>query len=110
MQESSYSMGATGVKCGVSLTTGEKDCVAVDFGIAQINEKTIQRYGFDQNKLMTDLTYSVDAAAVVLSDFKKGFKKKEPDTWYCRYNAGTRSMEKIQKACDKYMTLVARHM
>ncbi len=102
-------MGAKGIKCGISLTTGEKDCVAVDFGIGQINQETIKRYGFDQKKLMNDLTYSIDASAKVLAYFKR-YKKSEPETWYCRYNAGTRSMDKIQTACSKYMTLVARHM
>lgn len=109
MQESSYKMGAKGIKCGVSLTTGEKDCVAVDFGIGQINYKTIKGYKLDQKKLMTDMTYSVDSAARVLADFKR-FQKSEPNTWYCRYNAGTRDLATIQKPCHKYIQLVARHM
>lgn len=103
-------MGAKGVKCGISLTTGEKDCVAVDFGISQINEKTIKRYGFDQKKIMTDLTYSVDAAAVVLADFKKAHKKNEPETWWARYNCGSRSLDKIKNVCLQYQMKVARYM
>lgn len=109
MQESSYKMGAKGVKCGISLTTGEKDCVAVDFGISQINIKTINRYGFDQKKIMTDLTYSVDAAAKVLSDFKKSHKN-EPNTWWTRYNCGSRSLDKIKNVCQQYQIKVARWM
>lgn len=109
MQESSYRMGAKGIKCGISLTTGQKDCVAVDFGIGQINYKTIKNYKLDKKRLMIDITYSIDAAAKVLADFKR-FKKSEPDTWYCRYNAGTGNMSKIEKPCNKYVQLVARHM
>lgn len=109
MQESSYKIGAKGIHCGVSVSTGEQDCVAVDFGIGQINYKTIKNFNFDQKKLLSDMTYSVEAAAIVLADFKR-FQKKEPNTWYCRYNVGTRGLDRIRPACQKYIILVARHM
>lgn len=108
MQESSYKLNATGIKCGISITTGEKDCVAIDFGIGQINHKTIKDYNFDQKKLMTDVVYSIDASAKVLSHFKR-FQKSEPN-WYCRYNVGTGGLDRIGPACQTYTKLVARHM
>lgn len=109
MQESSYKLNTKGVKCGVSIYTGEKDCIAIDFGIGQINHKTIKSHGFDRQKLMSDLEYSVEAAAKVLSDFKS-FKKSEPDMWWTRYNCGTRPMSKVGDICKTYYKLVARHM
>lgn len=109
MQESAYKMGAKGIRCGISITTGLKDCVAIDFGIGQINHTTIKGYKFNQKKLMTDLEYSVEAAAIVLSSFKP-FEKKEPKTWVCRYNVGTRDLAKVKTPCQNYLKLVARHM
>lgn len=96
------------LKCGISITTGEKDCVAVDFGIGQINHKTIKRYKFDKVKLMTDLTYSVEAAAVVLADFKKMFKN-DKDFW-TRYNAGVKNTPIVIKNRAIYKNLVARYL
>lgn len=80
-----------------------------DYGIAQINHKTIDRYGFDKERLLTDLEYSVKAGAIVLADLKKGFAHKEEDYW-CRYNAGTAHKEIIEERCDEYKRLVARFM
>lgn len=81
----------------------------LDYGVAQINHKTIERYGFDKQKLLTDLEYSVKAGAIVLSDFKKKYGDKEKD-WYCRYNAGTNSLNKIQDKCDLYIKKVKKYL
>lgn len=64
--------------------------ISKDYGIGQINIRTIQAFGFDQEKLLNDLEYSVEAAAIVLSDFKKRHGKNEPNFW-SRYNSGTPS-------------------
>ena len=90
------------------MTTGEKDCVAVDFGIGQINQKTIKSFNFDQKKLLSDLTYSVEAAAVVLADFKRMFPK-DPQFW-TRYNAGVKNTPIVKKNREVYRQLVARYM
>ncbi len=103
MQESSYKISAKNFRCGVSITTGKQDCVAVDFGIGQINQKTIKSFNFDKNKILSDLEYSVEASAKVLADFKRMYGHKEVDYW-TRYNAGKRSKREI------YKNLVARHM
>jgi hypothetical protein len=103
MQESGYKIAAKNVKCGTSITSGERDCVIVDFGIGQINHKTIETFKFDKRKLLSDLTYSVEAAALVLADFKRMYGHKEQDYW-TRYNSGNRSKREV------YKSLVARYM
>lgn len=96
MQESSYRLSAKNPECG-------------DYGIGQINHKTIKSLNLDEKKLLSDLTYSVEAAAIVLSHFKR-YQKREPDTWYCRYNVGTAGRDRIRTACQTYVTMVARYM
>ena len=92
-QESMYKLDAT--NCW--------DNVCHDYGIAQINKKTIKAFNFDKKKLLTDLEYSVKAGAVVLADFKRMYGKKETDFW-TRYNASC--PEKRQK----YKQLVTRYL
>lgn len=103
MQESSYNISAKGLKCGISITTGEKDCVAVDYGIGQINHKTIKSFKFDEKKLLSNLDYSVEASAIVLADFKRMYGHKEDEYW-TRYNASNSEKRQV------YKTLVARYM
>ena len=86
----------------MSITTGKQDCVVVDYGIGQINHKTIKNFNFDQKKLLSDLTYSVEAAAVVLADFKRMYGKKE-ETYWTRYNASSPTKREV------YRVLVARY-
>jgi hypothetical protein len=69
----------------------------------QINDRTIKRFGFDQERLMTDLPYCVDAGAKVLSELKHRYGKREQDYW-TRYNAVT----PVKR--DLYKTLVERWM
>lgn len=80
-----------------------------DYGIAQINNKTIERYGFDKQKLLTDLEYSTKAGAIVLADLKKMYVSKEKD-WHCRYNVGTRKLEQIQSKCALYIQKVNKYL
>lgn len=79
-----------------------------DYGIAQINIKTIKAYKFDKHLLLTDLRYSIRAGAKVLSWFTR-YKSKESN-WACRYNVGTGSLrDKKLKKCLKYSSLVNRY-
>lgn len=103
MQESAYKISAKNISCGMSIETGEKDCIIVDYGIGQINHRTIRAFNFDQKKLLTDLTYSVEASAKVLSDFKRMYGKKDPEYW-TRYNASNPEKREV------YKRLVARYM
>ena len=79
------------------------DNVCHDYGIAQINKKTIEAFNFDKKRLMLDLEYSVKAGAIVLADFKRMYGEKEKDFW-TRYN--TSHPEKRQK----YKQLVTRFL
>jgi hypothetical protein len=108
MQESGYRLTARNIKCGISITTGEQDCVAVDFGIGQINHLTIKGYKFNLKKLMTDLEYSVEASAIVLSDFKKQFGHKDDEYW-TMYNTGVRDTPTTRKNRTAYKNLVSRY-
>lgn len=79
-----------------------------DYGIAQINIRTIEAYRFDKHLLLTDLRYSVRAGAKVLSWFTR-YKSKESN-WQCRYNVGTGPLrDKKLKKCLKYASLVNRY-
>lgn len=103
MQESSYKISAKNIRCGTSVVSGKEDCIIVDFGIGQINHKTIKAFNFDKNKLLSDLEYSVEAAATVLADFKRVHGNKDSEFW-TRYNSGDREKRQI------YKNLVARYM
>lgn len=89
MQESGYVLDA-------------KQCYKIrgrircDFCMMQINDHTIKRYGFDQDRLMKDLPYCVGAGVQVLSDLKKRYGKREKD-WFSRYNATSRDKRDIYK-------------
>lgn len=81
-----------------------------DYGLAQINERTIAAYGFDRQRLMVDRQYAIDAGARVLADFKQRFKAREPLTYWCRYNVGTgRLVGRRAENCLVYMNKVLKH-
>jgi hypothetical protein len=63
------------------------DVVYTDLGVMQAYQKTIRLYDFDPDKLLVNMDYALDCAAIILSDFKKMYGQREID-WYTRYNAG----------------------
>ena len=71
MQESRYTLNSVNKK-------------SRDFGISQINWRTIKSYKFDKKKLMGNLEYSLEAGAIVLKDFMVRFKHEQK--WWTRYN------------------------
>jgi hypothetical protein len=62
-----------------------------DFGIAQVNEFNIKAFGINKKLLLTDLEYSIDKGAMILSWFHRTYSKRE-SMWYARYNVGTRKL------------------
>lgn len=115
MQESGYDIKAVNKKCGAELNLETKKikdlkevCVVQDVGISQININTIKAYNFNTDKLESDLSYSIEAGAIVLSWFYEKYQEKEPKTWFCRYNVGTAPLEKVKSSCNKYITSVNR--
>lgn len=67
-----------------------------DFGIGQINIRTINAYGFVLERITQDIEYSIFAAAEVLSDFRKSYASLESD-WWTRYNASSEDKRSIYK-------------
>jgi len=102
MQESRYSLKAKGCHSGLRQETIDNKVqlietrICSDFGISQIYYKTARRYKLDIHLLTTDLQYSIEAGAKVLSGFKKRYSKRETD-WWTRYNASSRVKRKIYK-------------
>lgn len=82
MQESRYKVGAKNCRPDASGHT-----ICHDLGIAQVNVRTAKRYGLCENRLTWDMTYSVNAAAMILSDFLKKYPE-DKDAW-TRYNAAS---------------------
>lgn len=110
MQESAYRVGAIAKACGLRKPSSVNEvCVIADFGMSQINYKTAKSYGFDIERLTTDIEYSVEAGAKVLSWFHRRYSEREHD-WYCRYNVGTRPKHKIKTACETYLRMVRRYL
>ena len=87
MQESGYKLNVKACHQGLNddKTPGR---VCTDFGISQIYYKTARSFDFDLELLTTDLTYSIEAGAKVLVDFKKRYGRRELD-WWTRFNASS---------------------
>ena len=83
------------VACVESIKTYKRQRVCFDFGISEINFKTAERYGFDIKRLTEDLEYSIECGVIVLADFAKRYKHREPLDWWTRYNSPTKSNRKI---------------
>lgn len=89
-QESQYELGAINKESG-------------DYGLSQINHKTIDAFGFDKDRLLRDMDYSVMAGAKVLADFKRMYGHKEED-WWTRYNSSrTHKRQKYKIDVMRYM-------
>jgi len=110
MQESKYKLEAT--RCNNKIYYVLKDIkklqkTCTDFGISQINHRTVSSYNFDKNRLITDLDYSIEAGLIVLSDFKKNFRKEKE--WYTRYNCGNKG-DTNRDTCQAYKKLVNKYL
>lgn len=81
-----------------------------DYGLSQVNRKTAKRYRLDLVRLLKDPAYNANAGALILADFKRMYKHKEPKTWMCRYNVGSGAMSgtKAEK-CIVYLNKVFKH-
>lgn len=92
--ESGYRVGAINKK-------------SMDYGIAQVSEANIKAKGWDKKRILTDVAYSLDKGAQILAYFQRRYKSKEPTTWFCRYNVGTRKLiGKWKRICLRYASKV----
>lgn len=108
-QESAYKVDAVNCKEGFEKGTKRITTVCADYGIAQVNYINIRAYGFDKERLLTDLEYSVDAGAMVLAWFYREFQAQEYD-WWVRYNVGVRPKHKLKRNWKTYKRHVSRFL
>lgn len=94
MQESSYRLNAINSRSD-------------DYGMFQINMFNIKAYGFNKNRLLTDLAYSVDCGAFIFAWFYKRYKLSESVR---RYNCGTRKSCINWKGPRNYWKRVQKYM
>lgn len=78
MQESAYNVAAKNCRY--------KNEKCADFGMSQINIQNIKTRKLDIKKLTSDIHYSIEAGAVILSEFKKMYEVREK-FWWTRYNS-----------------------
>ena len=93
MVESSYKVDAVNHK-------------SKDYGIGQINEKTIKAYKIDKDRLLKDLDYSIYKSVKVFSWFYKRYPAKEAIK---RYNVGTRTTAIQREEAKKYYKKVEKY-
>jgi len=103
-QESGYNLAAKNCVSGYAAGTGEIVKICADIGISQLNYRNIEKLKLDVDRLQVDLEYSVEAGANILSNFKKRYSKKEPVSYWSRYNSSTPSKRRI------YELLVERYL
>jgi soluble lytic murein transglycosylase-like protein len=75
-----------------------------DMGCFQISPHYAKAKGLNPAKLKTNSRYNTDAAIELLKYLKLRYGRKEPKTWFCRYNVGTGPMTGNKaKNCIKYL-------
>lgn len=80
-----------------------------DFGLMQVNAYNIKAMKLDKQRLLSDIDYSINAGAAILSYFKRRYAKGQPKTWYCRYNVGVRPLKgALFRICKSYYRKVRR--
>jgi soluble lytic murein transglycosylase-like protein len=58
-----------------------------DFGLTQINDRTIKNYGFNKELILADVAYAIECSAKILKDLKRSWFRKERDHYWTRYNS-----------------------
>jgi len=81
-----------------------------DHGIGQVNERTAKGFHMDVARLTSDLAYSIDRSAYMLSHYQQLKRSEEPRTWICRYNVGPGPLTKPGRggACEAYLERINR--
>lgn len=76
-----------------------------DYGIGQIHISNIRLHEFCKTRLVSDLEYSINAAAMILAEIRKDQGRKEKYYWV-RYNCGSKSLKR--RTCKRYKRKVKR--
>lgn len=111
MQESNYKLSAIRTICDKEDDDGDDTetatCFVTDYGISQINFKNVKRFHLNKYRLLNDLKYSVDAGAMILAEYSR-YQHREPVTYFCRYNQGTKPFNQVKSGCLSYLSSVQR--
>jgi len=101
-QESKFNMDAKNCSTGFN-NKNKKVKVCHDFGLIQLNHTNITNMDINIKKLMTNSSYAINIMAKILFDLKKSYSKKEPQTFWTRYNTNTSYKRYFyQKAVCRY--------
>lgn len=87
---------------------GKEEKVCQDIGIAQINYKNVIKMNLSFDKLLTDVVYSLEEGAKILSWFQKRYEKKD-EYWWSYYNCGNRG-NSSRETCQEYIKKVKRFL
>lgn len=79
-----------------------------DYGLMQINHRTIQRMTLDKDRLLSDPTYSISAGCQVLAANKQAYAKKH-SFWLGIYRSGTALYKvSIKENAKRYHKIIMR--
>lgn len=78
-----------------------------DFGIGQVNKWHIKHSKLNQDRLLTDLNYSVEQSILIFKWFYKTYPLEEAIP---RYNCGVKKKCITWKSVKRYLRLVRRYM
>lgn len=74
-----------------------------DWGLLQVNDVQVRRYGLNTCRLLNDPWYALDWGARILGDLKRKFEPDEPLTWFTRYNSSRpKNREKYGREVAKW--------
>jgi soluble lytic murein transglycosylase-like protein len=75
-----------------------------DTGLAQVNRQTAKTWKLDALRLKHDYKYNLNSGALILADFRRRYESREPKTWPCRYNLGSKPIVGPRlAACLRYL-------
>lgn len=91
-----------------SLNQAATNGTTKDYGLMQINQKTILRYGLDESRLMKDMVYSLRAACRILRDNHDKYGDRYV-YWIGIYRSGTALWrEEIRRNAESYDRIIRR--
>lgn len=91
-----------------SLVTSSYNPKTKDYGIMQVNERNILRYGLSHDKVMKDTSYAVRFACFLVKENKTKFSDKH-DYWLGIYRSGTALWKtKIKENAIRYNKMIRK--
>jgi hypothetical protein len=102
-QESMFDSHAQNCTTGRT-KSGKEGYVCTDFGMFQVSYSNVKIRKLSVKKVLGDLDYAANLACTMLLEFKDKYEKKEPKTWWSRYNSSSHPYRQIyqNKVCRFY--------